>query len=285
MKQNLMRLNLRIAIVVLLILVIGIGIFFSSMEPRNDRVWLDEYEKTAVADVSTSSVTIHNVRDWVYTDEILSKDWTDVSVDPRTITSAWFIVEPFGGIEGVGHTFLSFEFENGTFLSFSIQARQEMGEDYSAIKGAANSYELAYQWGTERDFIARRLLYLQHDIRVYQLEISPEDSQRLFHAVIEETNDVATTPRFYNTLTANCTNLLAKSVNKHYPDRLPYDISWNLTGYSDLYLIQQGLIKSFGSPEATRAAADLTPHRESVTDIATTPPKEFSASIRAFLTK
>ncbi len=253
------------------------------MEPQTDRGWLPEYERVATADVTSSSVTIRNVRDWTYTDNVLSDDWLTMTVNPKTITTAWFIVEPFGGNAGIGHTFLSFEFSDGTFLSFSVQARQEAAEEYSALTGAFNAYELAYQWGTERDFIARRLLYLQHDIRLYKLAISAEDAQRLFLAMVAETNELAAQPRFYNTLTANCTNLLAKSVNKHYPNRLPYDISWNLTGYSDIYLMNQNLIPIRSTSEATRTAADLTPFRNEVYAIATSSPTQFSAAIREYL--
>jgi hypothetical protein len=274
-----------VVIGLLVFIVISLCAFLIINQPREERPWLEEYQKTATTEISSTTVTTINARDWTYTDTVLSTDWLEMTVAPSEITGAWFIVEPFGGIEGIGHTFLSFEFRDGTFLSFSIQARQESTEEYSAIMGAFNSYELAYQWGTERDFIARRLLFLQHDIRLYKLAISPEDAQRLFMALALETNELAAKPRFYNTLTANCTNMLAKSVNKHYKDRLPYDISWNLTGYSDLYLMDQGLIERTESNEATRAAADLTPFRDSISKIATSSPEEFSATIRTLLAK
>ena len=276
---------LKLALIFIISTIIVVGAITISKEPKTNLAWLPEYQKTATVDTATSSVTIRNVRDWTYTNTVLSQDWIDVTVDPNTVTSAWFIVEPFGGNEAMGHTFLSFEFADNTFLSFSVQARQETNEDYSAFEGAVNEYELAYQWGTERDFIARRLLFLKHDIRLYQLDISSDDAQRLFRAVLEETNTLANEPRFYNTFTANCTNLLAKSVNKHYPHRLPYDISWNLTGYSDFYLMDQGLIENSNGHEAARTAADLTPYRELINTVATTSPKEFSATIRKLIDK
>lgn len=276
---------MRIVLTVLgVLLALGLTLFLLLNRPSNDRAWLPEYAKVASAEITPTKVTIKNVRDWTYDTEVLSEDWTEVTVDPRTITRAWFVIEPFGGMEGVGHTFLSFEFTDGTALSFSIQARQEASEDYSAFKGLANAYELAYQWGTERDFFARRLLFLEHDLRMYPLAITSEDAGRLFMSVLEETNEVAKQPRFYNTLTANCTNMLAKIVNEHYPNRLPYDLSWNLTGYSDLYLMDEGLIELHETLEQTRATGDLTPHREQIHALATRPANEFSEGVRALLT-
>ena len=204
-----------------------------------------------------------------------------MSVDPSTIVRTWFLVEPFSDIEAVGHTFLSFELEDGTVLSFSVEARREEAEEYSAVKGQFREYELAYQWGTERDFVTRRLIYLDHPLRLYPLTLTREQSKALFLSLAEETQTLAEHPRFYNTLTANCTNVLAKIVNRHYPGTLPYDIAWNLTGYADLYLMEQGLIENPISKEETIAVHDLTPFRMEIMKIATTSPVDFSRSIRS----
>lgn len=268
---------------IILVLCLGFFTYLALQKPSDSRAWLPEYENTATVKLSETHMSIHNLRDWTYGDDVLVKDWTDLTVDPRTVTRVWFIVEPFGSFEGIAHTFLSFEFEDGTTLAFSVQARQEVGEAYSATQGLLNSYELAYQWGTERDFIARRAVYLSHDLRLYPLQLSPDDAERLLRTLAEETNELAEHPRFYNTLTANCTNILAKIVNEHYPGKLPYDLSWNLTGYSDLYLMDAGLIASPGTKEEARTAASLAPYRLELMEAATSSPQAFSARIRSLL--
>jgi hypothetical protein len=272
------------ALCIVLFIVICSSAYVLLQKPSNTRDWLPEYDRVATADTATSSVTIHNVRDWTYTDRVLTQDWETRTVDPHAIVRTWFIVEPFGAIKGIGHTFLSFEFNDGTVLSFSVQARQQQSETYSAFRGLLNTYELAYQWGEERDFIARRLLFLGHTVRLYPLTISPEDSTRIFLAAVAETNILAKHPRFYNTLTANCTNMLAKIVNKYYPHRLPYDISWNLTGLADLYLMREGLIETNGkASEDVRATYDLTPNRATIMTHATSSPVTFSAYLRTIV--
>ena len=76
------------------------------------------------------------------------------------------------------------------------------------------------------------------------------------------TAEIADNPRFYNTMTGNCTNLLAEAINRAKPGRLPYDLAWNLPALSVGYLIDEGLIDSKGmSVEESREAAvinDLT---------------------------
>jgi len=277
---------LTIVFAALVLFVLAGLLFVGTKQPKEEGAWMPEQSRTATAYADGTMITLYNVRDWTYNEEqVLSDTWSDVTVDSTKITRTWFLIEPFSAIEAIGHTFLSFEFEDGTVLSFSVEAKREQGEEYSALKGQFREYELSYQWGTERDFVTRRLIYLDHPLRLYPLTLSQEDSQALFRSLAEETTALAEHPRFYNTLTANCTNVLAKIVNTHYPGTLPYDISWNLTGYADRYLMKEGLIEMSGSQEHTQSLRDLTPHKETVRALSLTPAEAFSASIRTLLSE
>src|SRR5262249_30192482 len=112
------------------------------------------------------------------------------------------------------------------------------------------------------------------------LAITAAQAQALFRGLLAKTNDLAAHPRFYNTLSANCTNMLAKLVNQISPGRIPLDRSWYLPGYSDLFLMRIGLIPTRGSVEATQAASDLTPKREAVLPLATLPHEAFGRALR-----
>lgn len=268
----------------LLLALIAGTLFFLFSTAREDRAWAPEHSRTATAVVSEESVTIQNVRNWTYDSQaVLTQDWEDVSVYPNKIIRVWFLIEPFSQIKAIGHTFLSFEFEDGRVLSFSVEARREADEKYSAVLGLFNAYELTYLWGEERDFVSRRLVHLAHPLRLYPLKLSTNQAKALFLSLIQETNELKERPRFYNTLTANCTNVLAQLINRHRPGTLPYDIAWNLPGYADLYLMEERLIKTSGTKEEARAAHDLTPYREDGAILASTTPEEFSRAIRTLL--
>lgn len=225
--------------------VLGLILSVVLKEPRSDRIWDIEVERVSEATfLEDGAISVSDVRDFTYAKgEIVSADWiSEVTLNSEDIVATWFVLEPFPDLSAVGHTLLTFEFADGSAYSFSVEARREDGEAYSGVKGLFNAYELAYTWGTERDFITRRLIYLDHEVYMYPLTLSPEQSERLFTRLLKETNDVAEKPRFYNTLTANCTNVLAQIVNRLEPGTLPWDISWYLTGYSDRYLIKNGFI-------------------------------------------
>ncbi|HEY4474085.1 MAG TPA: DUF4105 domain-containing protein [Candidatus Paceibacterota bacterium] len=277
----------RIFRTILLLLFVLVCIFGASIlltEPRSDRDWLPEYSRTVTAEIGKDAVTIHNVRDWTYNEtEPISKEWLTMEVDPKDIVGVWFIHEPFPGRPIFGHTALSFEFNDGSAISFSIEARKETNEKYSPVAGLVNEYELAYMWGTERDFIGLVAVRLDRPIHFYPLSMSPDDAQAIFLAFLEETNTLAQTPRFYNSFSTNCTNTLAHIINEYYPDSLPYDISWTLTGLSDAYLMRNGFIPASSSLEATRARYDLAHHKRAIAEMATSSPEVFSSSIRALI--
>lgn len=273
-----------IAGVLLTLAAIGLWQFFT-MAPSADSTWTEDQSKTVTADVDENVITLHNVRNWTYdASGPLSKEWIDMKVDPRKVERVWFVIVPISSWKAISHTFLSFEFTDGRTLSFSIEARREDGETYQPFLGALRSYELGYLWGTERDFIARRLVYQDDPVRMYPLTLPEGGDEALLRALVEETNELALKPRFYNTLTANCTNLLATIVNERYPKTLPSHYSWVLTGYSDTYLMREGFIEILDASESnTQAHYDLTPHKESIGYAATLDPVAFSDVIRLLL--
>jgi hypothetical protein len=263
-----------VALIVLAGVLIGVAGFVMKT-PSGNRVWAPELAKTATADVDVHGlVHLHNVRDWTYaTGTIQSVEWNDeVVLNPEAITRAWFVFEPFPSLPVAGHTYLTFEFADGTAYSFSIEARKEASESYSALKGLFREYELAYTWGTERDFLSRRLLYLGHPVHMYPLAADKVAAKTLFLSVVDETNKLAAAPRFYSTLTANCTNLLAEIANKSVPGSVPYDIAWNLPGFSEKFLRRIQLI-----PEGNY---NLDPYRNDVQAFADKSPREFSQALR-----
>lgn len=269
---------------VLLTLALIGGWYFFSLTPSADSTWTEEQANIAVVEYTETRATVYNVRDWTYdTTGPLSKEWTDMTVNPSNIKQVWFIVAPFKW-KAIGHTFLSFEFTDGRTLAFSIEARREDGEAYGALPGAFRAYELSYLWGTERDFITRRLVYQNQPLRMYPLLLPEGGGEMLFRALAEETNELAVDPRFYNTFTANCTNLLATLVNERYPGTLPSHYSWILTGYSDTYLMREEFIEVIDTSETrTQERHDLTPHRESIGYAATLDPVAFSDVVRLIL--
>ena len=274
------------ALVTLVLVVLGTALYLNTKTPLNDRQWDPLFSKLNTAAVQDDGlVLIHNLRDFTYgSSTVVTREWNDVTVNPKDIEHVYFFLDHFSSIREVGHTFVSFHLKDGSTVAFSIEARREATETYSFIKGFLNEYELQYLWGTERDLVTQRTVYKNEQLYRFPLALSQDQAQALFKGFVTETNALAATPRFYHTLTANCTNILAKIVNKYYPGTLPYDISWNLTGLSDYYLEKQGFIELGGAtPEEHRARYDLTAHRSELIENASLSSKDFTVLVAALL--
>ena len=268
------------------VLSLGLGLIYLYLQsPSHDRVWAEDFSRLSEAVATDDTVTITNVRDWQYSDsEVVERVWLDeVVINPADITEVWFVVTPFGATQLAGHTFLTFELVSGEAYSFSIEARREADEAYSAPVGLFRQFELIYVWSTERDALTRRIIKDAEALRLHRLELSVSDAQTLFKTVVAATEQLAQEPRFYNTLTANCTNLLAKTINARYPDTIPYHYSWNLPGNSDEFLINQGYIATPTSTEQTIAAAGLQQHVPSLLPFIHKSPLDFSVAVRKSL--
>lgn len=158
-------LKIAIKLFILLVIVLFLMYVFSTKKPSLDKNWSDDAKILPDVTINTYTVDVKNIRDWRYNKgAVLTRNYYDESYDPEKITKAYFLINPFGKWEGVGHTFFLFEFNNGETVSVSVEARREEGVKYSAFKGLFNKYEMWYAWGSAADFFSRRAIYNNEDL-------------------------------------------------------------------------------------------------------------------------
>ncbi|MEM7004772.1 MAG: DUF4105 domain-containing protein [Pseudomonadota bacterium] len=234
---------------------IALVLFIGLRQPSHDRDWRPEISIMPQVEQSGSIFTIDQIRDWTYSEDApISFDYHSGTYDVSQLEGTWLMVEPFGGTDAIAHTLVIFEFSDDRLLGLTIEARKEEGEIYSAFKGALNNFELVYLWGEPRDLLTRRARYLKHEIFLYPLDLSASDRRAFFGALVNKTNSLYETPRFYNTLFSNCTNELAKTAG------LDWNSAFILTGYSPQHLWREGVVpgRADGTPfEDIRARADM----------------------------
>lgn len=232
-------------------------LYVLSRTPSNDREWKEYLATPAGASVSSDGTTVsfEHIRDWTYDDQgPVTREYVARTYNVDAVTGMRFLVEPFPSDARFGHTLLIFDFKDAPSVALSVEARIEEGETYAPFPGLFNQFELAYTWGTERDFVTRRSVLLGHDVYVYPLELPREVVREAFVAFAEGTEELEAHPRFYNTLLHNCTNELARIINEKTPNRLPWDWSRIFTGTADRYLFDLGLIPGSSFEEARQGA-------------------------------
>ena len=105
---------------------------------------------------------------------------------------------------------------------------------------------MAYVAADERDVVGLRTHARREDTRLFRLAASPAQARDLLLAYAADLNRLAQEPRWYNTLTTNCTTVvyhLVGSVAPGWRFALPLDPRVLLSGYLPGYLQQIGAVR------------------------------------------
>jgi hypothetical protein len=270
-----MRKVLRIVALSALAAVVALVVALQLKNPSHQRQWKTEYAVLAQAQVAGDQVTISNVRNFTYNADGSVRDprYEDRTYDLSKLTTVWYGISHFFDY-GLAHTFVSFGFEDGNYVTISIEARQEVSQTYSPLRGLLREYELIYVAADERDVVGVRSHVRDERVYLYQVIGAPEKAPRLFLAMLKIMNEIYEKPRFYNTLTDNCTTNILQHAERLSTLDLYLDYRALLPGYSDSLAYELGVIENGLSLPEVRARARIDPAAAAIDD------PEFSRRIR-----
>jgi hypothetical protein len=218
-------------------------ILFRRIAASNDRDWQPDVAVTPYATVNGDLVTIRGVRNFDYrSDSDFTPRWEDRTYDLRKLDSVDIIAVYWAG-KAVAHLMVSFGFQDQDYLAVSIETRKEKGKSYSTLAGFFRRYELYYVVADERDVIRVRTTYRQpqEDVYIYRTRVPQINIRRSFLDYIQAMNDMRVHPRFYNTLTTNCTTSILMHTRMN-PESPPMSWKLLLSGYVPNYLYDLGRI-------------------------------------------
>ncbi len=261
---------LRYLLFVIGLLIVAFIIWQTAKTVPNTGDWQTPLSKLSTAEFNGDKVTVRNVRNFRYKDgeeeSDLIPNYYDRTYDLSKLSQVWYVSEPFKEISAAAHTFLSFEFSNGDFLSISIEARKLKGQEYSLVLGALRTYPLMYIAADERDAILVRTNVRKDDVYVYP--VRTEKGRELLVDMLDEMNQLAKSPEWYNTITDNCTSRIASHVNRVTPGRIT-SLAWQsfVTGYADVFALEHGLLDTNLSIDEARKKYYVTSKSQSIGDV------------------
>jgi hypothetical protein len=186
----------------------GLLVWWVSLEPSNQRIWADDVAQMSWGQVDGNQLTVHNVRNFNWRSE---QDY-DVAWETRRYElnqlSSLDLSTSYWGMPEIAHVLVSFGFADGRFLTFTVEVRKEKGEAYSEIGGFFKEFELSIVATDERDALRVRTNVRGEDVYLYRIDMPPEAMQALLLSYVEQANALVEQPRFYNTITANCTTIV-----------------------------------------------------------------------------
>lgn len=232
-----------------------------SIKPSNERQWQPDLAKLPYATVVDDMVTVHNIRNFDYRSEFdfVPAYYTKTYNLKELVGIDLFAVYWMG--PAIAHTIMSFNFGEKDHLAVSIEARKELNEGYSTIKGFFRQYELTYIVADERDVIRLRTNYRKNppeDVYLYRIHARKENIRRLFLEYLWKINKLHEKPVFYNTLLDNCTTAIWVNT-RVYPGHLPFSWKILLSGYVPEYLYESKSLNNQLTFEELQRLAYINP--------------------------
>ncbi len=246
------------------IMVAAFALWWTSIEPRNDRQWQPDVARTASAEILGDRLTIHNVRNFDYRSETdFTERWETRTFDLAKLDRLDFFMSYWAG-PSIAHTIVSWAFRDGQHLAVSIETRKQVGQTYSAVAGFFKDYELYYVVADERDVIRLRTNYRGEHVYLYPLRTPRDRARRMLLQYVDSFDTLSRTPEFYNAATQNCTTTIRTNVEAA-GIAMPLDWRVLVNGYMDEMLYEKGVIDT-SRPFPDVKAASLIDARAKAAD-------------------
>lgn len=201
-------------ILIFFILFAGLLVWWSTIMPSHNRAWRPEVAVMPRAIVNGDTVRFTGFRNFDYRSR---NDFT-VRYEEREVSLSHLVGVDFYisyWMKGpIGHTFVSFIFDNTLPVTVSIETRPQVGQGFQPIASMFKQFELIYVVGDERDLVRVRTDYRGEKVYLYHLNISPEKARALFMVYVKRINELADKPEFYNLLSNSCTINIIRYANK-----------------------------------------------------------------------
>lgn len=231
--------------------------WWSSIRPSHDRDWADDVARMLVPQVQGDLVQLDNVRNFAWRSETdYDIGWESRRYDLAQLVSADLLLSYWMG-PAIAHTLVSFGFADGRRLVFSLEIRRERGEAFSALGGFFRKFETVIVAADENDIIRTRTNARGEDVYLYRLQLRPDQLRKVFLGYLERAAQLRESPRFYNTLTSNCTTIVFELARRLSPS-LPLDYRLLLSGYFADYVFDHGVLTTGYAFAQLRQAGRIT---------------------------
>lgn len=232
-------------------------LWWNTVQPIARDSWAADVARQTTGTLHGDLLTLSDVRSFARRSETdFTERWSVASYDLSKLRSLDLFMSYWAG-PSIAHVILSFGFEGGQQLAWSVEVRRRQDAAFSPVGDLFKTNPLVIVAAEERDVVGVRSNIRGEDVQVYRLNTTPAAARAMLLQYVNDANELAEHPRFYNSITTNCTTVVFNMI-RAVGDPLPLDWRLLLNGYLPEYAYDQGALDERSTMEELRSRSHIS---------------------------
>lgn len=215
--------------------------WWMTLAPPAKRNWSPDVARQVTGHVQDDTLILTNVRNFTWrSPDDFDAHWETRSYDLKQLESVDLFMSYWSG-KIIAHMIVSFGFENGDHIAWSVEVRRKIGGGFSPLADMFKANTLAIVAADERDVVGTRTHARGEDVQLFRINTSPEKTRAMLLQYVAAANRLAENPQWYNSAFTNCTTVVFQMI-RTIVDEVPMDWRVLANGYLPEYSYEAGVL-------------------------------------------